>query len=137
VERFSGWISVLQFFNLQTAPVGIRGTAGAVGIPGAVGILDRVRRIRRAVAAVGVTGRVGVVRVRAQLAPVLTLLIVEPRCICGERIRRRLIAEGTAVGAEEIVQAVRLEGAASPEGRTLLPPPEFLSSIPHYHYDDP
>ena len=39
----------------------------------------------------------------------------EPRRIGGERIRRRLIAELTAVGTEGIVQAVRLEGASSPE----------------------
>jgi len=40
----------------------------------------------------------------------------EPRRIGGEWIRCRLIAEGTAVGTEGIVQAVRLEGASSPEG---------------------
>jgi hypothetical protein len=40
----------------------------------------------------------------------------EPRCVRCKGIRRRLIAEGTAVEAEGIVQAVRLEGASSPEG---------------------
>ena len=40
----------------------------------------------------------------------------EPRRIGGEGIRRRLIAEGTAVGTEGIVDAVRLEGAAGSEG---------------------
>jgi len=40
----------------------------------------------------------------------------EPRRIGGEWIRRGLIAEGTAVGAERIVDAVRLEGASSSEG---------------------
>ena len=39
-----------------------------------------------------------------------------PRGVQGKRIRRRLIAEGTAVGTEGIVQAIRLEGASGPEG---------------------
>ena len=103
-------------FNSQAAAVGIRGTAGAVGTPGAVGILNRVRRIRRAVAAVGVTGRIRIIRVRAQLAAIVPLLVIQPRRIGGERIRRRLITEGTAVGAGGIVQAVRLEGTSSPKG---------------------
>jgi len=103
-------------FNSQAAAVGIRGTAGIVGTPGTEGIVDRVRRERRAVAAEGVARRVGVVRVRAQLAPVLTLLIVESWGVSRIGIRRRLVAEGTAVGTEWIVQAVRLEGASSPEG---------------------
>ena len=103
-------------FNPQTAAVGVRGTAGAVGIPGTEGIVDRVRRERRAVAAVGVTGRIRIIRVRAQLAAIVPLLVVEPRRIGGERIRRRLIAVGTAVGIEGIVHTIRLEGAAGPEG---------------------
>jgi len=77
--------------------VGIRGTAGAVGTPGAVGVVDRVGRERRAV---GVTGRIGIIRVRAQLAVIVPLLVIEPRRIGGEGIRRRLIAEGTAVGTD-------------------------------------
>jgi len=103
-------------FNPQAVAVGIRGIAGAVGIPGAVGVVDRVRREGGAVAAVGVAGRIGVIRVRAQLTPVLTLLVIQPRRIGGERIRRRLITVGTAVGAEGIVDAVRLEGAAGSVG---------------------
>ena len=103
-------------FNSQAVAVGIRGAAGAIGTPDAVGILDRVRRERRAVAAVGVTGRIKIIGVRAQLAAIVSLLVIEPRCIGGEGIRRRLIAEGTAVGTEGIVQAVRLEGTAGPEG---------------------
>ena len=102
-------------FNSEAAAVGIRGTAWVIGIPGAVGILDRVRRIRRAVAAVGVTGRIEVIRVRAQLAVIVPLLVIQARRIGGERIRRRLIAEGTAVGAEGIVQAVRLVAASGSE----------------------
>jgi len=86
-------------FDSQTAAVGVRGTAGAVGIPGAVGILDRVRRIRRAIAAIGVTGRIRIIRIRAQLAPVVTLLIVEPWGVRRIGIRRRLIAEGTSLGS--------------------------------------
>ena len=50
------------------------------------------------------------------LAPVLTLLIVEPWGVSRIGIRRRLVAEGTAVGTEGIVHAVRLEGATSSEG---------------------
>ena len=113
---WSGSAAGSASFNSEAAAVGIRGTAGAVGIPGAVGIVDRVRRERRAVAAVGVTGRIRVIRVRAQLAAIVPLLVIEPRRISGEGIRRRLIAEGTAVGTEGIVDAVRLEGAASSEG---------------------
>ena len=102
-------------FNSPAAAIRIRRTTGAVGIPGTVGILDRVRRIRRAVATIGVAGRVRIIRVRAQLAPVLTLLIVEPWGVCGEGIRHCLIAVGAAVGTEGIVDAPRLEGAAGSE----------------------
>lgn len=90
-------------------------TAGAVGIAGTEGVVDRIRRIRIAVAAVGVTRRVGIIRVGTQLAAVVPLLVVEPRGISRKRIRRRLIAEGTAVRTERIVQAVSLEKASSPE----------------------
>ena len=96
--------------------IGIRRTAGAVGIPGAVRILDRVRRIWRAVATVGVTGRIRIIGVRAELATIVSLLVVQPRGIGGERIRCRPITEGTAVRTEGIVQAVSLEGAASSVG---------------------
>ena len=113
---WSGSADGLAPFNSEAAAVGICGTAGVVGIAGAEGIVDRVRRERRAVAAVGVTGRIRIIRVRAQLAAKVPLLVIQPRRICGEGIRRRLIAEGTAVGTEWIVQAVRLEGASSPEG---------------------
>ena len=106
----------LSTFNPKAAAVGIRGTAGVVGIPGAEGIVDRVRRERRAVAAVGVTGRIRIIWVRAQLAAIVPFLFIQPRRISGEWIRRRLIAEGTAVGTEGIVHAVRLEGASGSEG---------------------
>ena len=46
-----------------------------------------------------------------------------------------LIAVGTALEAEGMFRP-RLEGASGPEGGTS-PTPEFLSSFPHYHYDDP
>jgi hypothetical protein len=103
-------------FNPQAAAIGIRGTAEVVGIAGTEGIFDRVRREWRAVAAIGVTRRVRIIRVRTELAAVVPLLIVQSRRIRGERILGRLITEGTAVGTEGIVQAVRLEGASSPEG---------------------
>jgi hypothetical protein len=113
---WSGSAAGSASFNSQAAAVGIRGTAGAVGIPGAEGIIDRIRRERRAVAPVGVNGRIRIIRVRAQVDSIVPLLVIQPRRICGERIRRGLIAEGTAVGTEGIVQAVRLEGTSSPEG---------------------
>jgi hypothetical protein len=99
--------------NLETTPdplfrpsaVGIRGTAGVVGIPDAVGVVDRVRREGKPVAAVGVAGRIRIIRVRAEFAAIVPLLVIQPRRIGGERIRRRLIAEGTAVGAEGIGHA--------------------------------
>lgn len=112
MERFSGWSAS---FNSEAAAVGVRGTAGAVGIPGTVGIVDRVLRVGIAVAAVGVTGRIRIKLIGAQLAAVVPLLVIQSRRIGGERIRRRLIAEGTTVGTEGIVQAVRLEWASSPE----------------------
>ena len=52
----------------------------------------------------------------AQLAAIVPLLVVEPWGVSRIGIRGRLIAEGTAVGAEGIVQAVRLEGASGSEG---------------------
>ena len=114
-------------FNSKAVAIGIRGTAGAIGTPGAAGILNRVRRIRRAVAAVGVAGRVRVVRIRAQLTPVLTLLIVEPWGVRRIGIGGRLIAKG-------IVQAVRLEGscgsgemAATGSNKSIvMPDPKFM-----------
>ena len=54
--------------------------------------------------------------VRAQLAAIVPLLVVEPWGVSRIGIRGRLIAEGTAVGAEGIVQAVRLEGASGSVG---------------------
>ena len=68
-------------FNSQAPAVWIRGTAGAVRISGAVGILDRVRRERRAVAAVGVARRIRIIRVRAELAAIVSLLVITPRSI--------------------------------------------------------
>ncbi len=97
-------------FDSEAAAVGVRGTAGVVGTPGAVGIVDRVRRKRRAVAAVGVTRRIRIIQVRAELAAIVPLLVIQPRRICGERIRRRLIVERTAVGAEGICQTIGREG---------------------------
>ena len=103
-------------FNSEAADVEIGGTAGAIGIPGAEGIVDRVRRIRRAVATVGVTRRVGIIRVRAQLAPVLTLLIVELGGVSRIGIRRRLVAEGTAVGLKGLFRPSALKGLPAPKG---------------------
>jgi len=68
-----------ESFNSEAAAVGIRGTAGAVGIADVVWILDQFRRVRRAV---GVTGRIGVIGVRAQLAAIVPLLVIQPRDIC-------------------------------------------------------
>jgi hypothetical protein len=113
---WSGSVARSASFNSQAAAVGIRGTAGAVGISRAIGVLDRVRRERKAVAAVGVAGRVRIIRVRAQLAAIVSLLVIQPRRIGGKRIRRRLIAEGTAIRAEGIVDAVRPEWTSSTEG---------------------
>jgi hypothetical protein len=45
----------------------------------AVGILDRVRREWRAVATVGVTGRIRIIGVRAELAAVVPLLVIQAR----------------------------------------------------------
>ena len=103
-------------FDPQAAAVGIGRAVGTVGTARAVGIGDGVLGERRAVAAVGVTRRIGVVGVRAQLAMIITLLVIEPWRVGGERIRRGLVAEGTAVGTEGIVDAVRFEGASGSVG---------------------
>jgi len=47
---------------------------------------------------------------------IVPLLIIVPWGVSRIGIRRRLIAEGTAVGTEGIVKAVRLEGAAGSVG---------------------
>ena len=60
----------------------------------------------RAVTAVGATRRVSVVWIGAQLATIISLLVIEPWGVSGERIRRGLVAEWTAIGAEGIVDAV-------------------------------
>jgi hypothetical protein len=103
-------------FDPQAAAVWIRGTAGVVRISGAVGILDRIRRVRRTIATVGVTGRIRIIGVRAELAAVVPLLVIQARRIGSERIRGRLVAEVTTVGTEGIVQAVWLEGASGSVG---------------------
>jgi len=105
----------LASFDSQAAAVGIRGTAWAVGTPGAEGIVDRVWRERRAVAAVGVTRRIRIIRVRAELAAIVPLLVIDPRGVRRIGIRCRLITIGTTVGAEGVVDTIRLKGAASPE----------------------
>ncbi len=69
-------------FNSQSVAVGICGTAGAVRIFGAVGILNRVWREGRAVATAGGAGRIRILRVRAQLAAIVLLLVIQPRRIC-------------------------------------------------------
>ena len=75
-------------FNPQAVAVGICGTAGAIGIPGAVVVVDRVRREGGAVAAVGVAGRIRIERVRAELAAIVPLLVIQARRIGGDRIGR-------------------------------------------------
>jgi hypothetical protein len=64
----------------------------------------------------------------------------ESRRICGERIRRRLIAEGAAVGTEGIVQAVRLEGscgsgemAATGSNKSIVMPDPQSFELSHRH----
>ena len=46
----------------------------------------------------------------------MSLLVIEPWCIGGKGVRRRPVAERTAIGTVGIVDAVRFEGAASTEG---------------------
>ena len=103
-------------FDPQAASVGIGRTVGTIRTARPEGIGDRVRRVRRAVAAQGVTRRIGIVRVGVQPATIISLLVIDPWRVGGERIRRRLVAERTAVGAEGIVDAVRFEGASGSEG---------------------
>ena len=53
-------------FNSKAADVGICGTAEVVGILGAEGVAGRIR----------------IIRVRAQLAVIVPLLVIQPRDIC-------------------------------------------------------
>lgn len=69
-------------FNSEAAAVWICGTAGVGGISVAEGVVDRVRRERRAVATVRVTGRIRIIQIRAQIAAMVSLLIIQPRSIC-------------------------------------------------------
>jgi len=80
-------------FDSQASAVGIAGTIGAIGTACAVGIVNGIWRKPGSVPAVGVAGRIRIVRIGAQLAAVISLLVMKPRRIGGERIRRRLIAE--------------------------------------------
>ena len=74
------------------------------------------------VSAVGVTGLIRIVRIGAQLAAVLPLVVIEPWRIGRKGIPRRLIAEWTAVRAEGIVDSARRKGTPRPEwiGRRVL-----------------
>ena len=102
--------------NPQATAVGIRGTVGTIRTASPEGIGDGVLGKRRAVAAEGVARRVGFVQVRAQLAAIVPLLVIEPWRVRRKGVRRRLIAERTAVRTKRIVDAVRFEWAAGSEG---------------------
>ena len=102
-------------FDPQAAAIRIGGTVGTIRTASPEGIGDGVLGKRRAVAAKGVTRRIRVVGIRAQLATIVPLLVKEPWRVGGERIRRGLVAEWTAVGTEGIVDAIRIEGAAGSE----------------------
>ena len=93
-------------FNPQAAPIGIRGTAGAVRTSRAVGIVDRVRRIRRAITAVGVTGRVRIIRIRTQLAPVLSFLVIETWGLSRIGVGGGLITVGAPITTKLVGDAV-------------------------------
>ena len=64
-------------FDPQAAAVGIGRTVGTIRTASPEGIVDGVRRERRTVAAEGITRGVGVVGVRAQLATIISLLVIE------------------------------------------------------------
>ncbi len=95
----------LLSFDSQAAAIGIGGAVRAIGTACAVRIVDGVGRKRRSIPPVGVASGIGIVRVGAQLATVVSLLILEPRCVGREGIPRLLIAEWTAVRAEGIGHA--------------------------------
>ena len=65
-------------FDPQAAAVGIGRAVGTVKISRAEEIVDGVLGEWRAIAAVGVTRRIGVVRVLAQLATIISLVVIEP-----------------------------------------------------------
>ena len=65
-------------FNPPAPSVGIGRAVGAVGIARAILIIEGLGGIRTSVAAVGVTGRIRIVWVRAQLAAIVPLRVVEP-----------------------------------------------------------
>lgn len=101
-------------FNPPALPIGIVRTVEAIGIAGAKLIVERVRGIRIPVSAVSVAGRIRIIRVRAELAPVLTPLIVEHWGVGRIGIRGRLITVGVPVTTELVCDAVgseRIPGA--------------------------
>ena len=69
----------------QVAAVGIGGTVETILAARAVGIVDGVMGERRAAAAEGVAGRIGVIWVRAQLATIVSLLVIESWRVGDER----------------------------------------------------
>ncbi len=87
----------------------------AKGAAGAIGVVQRLRRKRRAVPAELVAGRIRIVGVAAEFTPIVSLLIVQLWRVGGERVRGRLVAEGTAVGAKRIVHSIRRKGTSLPE----------------------
>lgn len=101
-----------SFTVLRCASRGHRdwGAIRTIGTACAVRIVDRVGRKQRPIPALGVAGGIRIVRIRAQLAAVISLLVVEPWRIGREGIPRRLIAEWTAIRTEWIVDPVRCKG---------------------------
>ncbi len=117
-----GRANLLLSFDSQAAAVGVGGAIGAIGTACGVRIVDGIGRKRRPVPAVGVAGRLGIVRIGAQLAAVVSSLVVKPWRVGREWIPRRLDAERTAVRAEAIVDPVRRKRTPRPEriGRRVL-----------------
>jgi len=103
--------------------IGIPRTVGTIWTTSPVGIVDGVLGIRRAIAAVGVTRRVSVIGIGAQLAAIVPLLVIQPRCVRRIGIGGGLIAVRTAVAAELIRDAIRQErvtGAIRIGGRVRI-----------------
>src|SRR6187549_3540491 len=91
---------------LNPRPIWIRRRIKAIRATRSIRVVDRILRIRRAIPAEAVCRRVRIERVGAQLAAVISLLVIEAGRLDGEGTRRGCIAERAAVGAEGIVDAV-------------------------------
>lgn len=105
----------LQPSDAPALPVGIGGAVSSIRIPRAKRIVERVGGIGIPIAAVGIAHRIRIVRVRAQVAAIGPLLIIQPGCLGRVGVGSGPIAVRTAINSKLIRDAVGREGTAGAE----------------------